>query len=148
MKFIKLLVCTLFVSTQASATNQEEPMTTLDSLTKFKWVFIDDEGIEKDADTFMDFEQTTVTDIDLWLDGSDDIDKNISLYYLSSVFVESFDNTKVGKIKNGLAIVQQKEGTKCTNYFIHKLTKDSLVLLNMEWPYVISKWKAQPKDRF
>jgi len=147
MKFIKLLVCTLFVSMQALATNQEEPMTTLDSLTKYKWVFIDDEGTEKNSDTFMIFEQTTVTDIDVWLDGSDDIDKKTSLYYLSSVYVESFDNTKVGKIKNGRAIIQQTEGTQCINYFIYKLTNDTLILVNMMSPNVISQWKAQPKDK-
>lgn len=95
----------------------------------------------------MIFEQTTVTDIDVWLDGSDDIDKKTSLYYLSSVYVESFDNTKVGKIKNGRAIIQQTEGTQCINYFIYKLTNDTLILVNMMSPNVISQWKAQPKDK-
>jgi len=126
--------------------------TTMDSLMRYKWEYIE-EGEEKIVNSFKIFDQYTCTFIDRWLDddGSEDGDVDIDTYSYYLVPIEpvrSFDDSKVGKNKNGQAIVVKKDATNYWLYFIESLTDNSLTITSMPkgGPLITTKWKAIPRD--
>jgi len=126
--------------------------TTMDSLMRYKWEYIE-EGETKIANSYMIFTESTVTDIDRWLDDDENEDGEVDIdtypYYLVPIeLVRSFDDSKVGKNKNGQAIVVKKDATNYWLYYIASLTDNCLTITSMPkgGPLITTKWKAIPRD--
>ena len=126
--------------------------TTMDSLTRYKWEYIEDED-NKLANSYLIYTNTTETNIDLWIeeDGTPDTEEDIYIhpYYLMPLErFYSFDESKVGKVKNGKVIVTKTHSELgYALYWIKSLTNQELVLVSMTpgGPPNESKWKAIPK---
>jgi len=125
--------------------------TTMDSLMRYKWEYIE-EGEEKIANSFKIFDQYTCTFIDRWLEDDDtedgDVDIDTYCYYFIDKGITAFDDSKVGKVRNGRAIAVKKDANSFWIYYIQVLNDESLVITSMPkgGPLITTKWKATPKD--
>jgi hypothetical protein len=126
----------------------------MDSLRRYIWEYIE-EGELKMANSYMDFTETTMTDTDEWLkeDGSRDwnmgTDIDTSPYYLKPLEPGyGFDESKIGKVRNGRIIVVRNPGGtlnpsgSVSTYLIRSLTDRELIITCLENLAVTTRWRA------
>lgn len=129
--------------------------TTMDSLKRYIWEYIE-EGELPIANHYKDFTESAVTDTYEWLkeDGTPDwamgTDVDTYPYYLMPLErFYGFDNSKVGRVRNGQVIVVKRYNTRgSSTFWIQSLTDRELVITSLapDAPSITTRWRAVPRQ--